>query len=575
LLAAAERRLAEERFTTVVTALSEGIVVVQSDGIIRSMNPAAKALLGERVAEGSNAFALLASRRLVDARGHRLRAGHGPLDVALATGVSQRDNVFGVVDEHRRRRWFSMSSEALERRPDGRVDTIVCSITDVTERRAGEERLTHAAAHDSLTGLSNRTQLLAVLGDCLATGVEATVLFVDLDRFKAVNDTHGHIAGDRVLCTVASRIRQLVEPSGTVGRLAGDEFVIIMPRSTEPAATRAAQLIRQSVAQPIRVINGRDVIVTASIGIASTVDNEATAEAVLGDADMAMYRAKQRGRARIEVFDAALRAARSRRLDLADRLRRAVTDEQIEVHYQPIVRFDTGRTVGYEALARWTDPDLGPVPPAEFIPVAEDHGLVVQLGRNVLLQACWEAASWFDQAGGVPPDISVNISAHQLSDPQLTADVRAALSVSGLAPGRLCLEVTESVLMDDVGANVAVLDDLRSAGVRLVIDDFGTGYSSLNYLRRLPVDGIKIDRSFVTELGIGTDDDAIVDAIIHLGHSLGLTITAEGVETPEQAAILSKLGCDTAQGYLYGRPDIAVRSVRPSNAARVSVAAGV
>ena len=525
-----------------------------SDGTINSMNPAARGFFGDEDTEGTNALHLIARHQLVDAQGAPLPKGGDPVTIAVSTGVSQRDRIIGVDDDQGERRWLSMSCETLERRPDGQAASIMCSITDVTDRRAGEERLTYAAAHDSLTGLANRSQLLNVLGECVATGVAATVLFVDLDRFKTVNDAHGHLAGDRVLCAVAARIRRQVERSATVGRLAGDEFVVVMPGITEAATAETAQLIRESIAQPIRLADGREVVVTASIGIAGSDTNDATAQALLSDADMAMYRAKQRGRSRIETFDGALRAAMSRRVDLADRLGKAITDHHIAVHYQPIVRMDTGLTLGYEALARWTDLDIGPVPPVEFIPVAEDHGLIVALGRSVLLQACRQAATWEVDAGTHGPDVSVNLSAHQLVDPQLPADILATLALSGLPPERLLLEVTESVLMNDVTASIAVLDDLRAAGVRLVIDDFGTGYSSLSYLRRLPVDGIKIDRSFVAELGLGTGDDAIVDAIIQLGHSLSLSVTAEGVETVEQAAILRQLGCDTAQGYLYGRP---------------------
>jgi diguanylate cyclase (GGDEF)-like protein/PAS domain S-box-containing protein len=554
LLAAAERELAETRFTTVVTALSEGIIVMEADGTITSMNPAARRIFGDRDSAGSNGLQVLARHRLVDDQGAALPKGHDPISVTVATGVAAKDRIIGIDDDQGGRRWLSVSCETLERRPDGVPASIMCSMTDITDRRAGEELLTYAAAHDSLTGLANRSQLLNVLGECVSAGIAASVLFVDLDRFKTVNDAHGHLAGDRVLCAVASRIRRQVDRSATVGRLAGDEFVVVMPGVTEQATAGTAQLIRESIAQPIRLADGREVLITASIGIAGTAANEDSAQALLSDADMAMYRAKQRGRSRIETFDGALRAAMSRRVDLADRLGKAITDHHIAVHYQPLIRMDTGLTLGYEALARWTDLELGPVPPVEFIPVAEDHGLIVALGRSVLLQACRQAATWQPGASGHGPDVSVNLSAHQLVDPQLPADILAILALSGLAPERLVLEVTESVLMNDVTASIAVLDDLRAAGVRLVIDDFGTGYSSLSYLRRLPVDGIKIDRSFVSELGLGTGDDAIVDAIIQLGHSLSLTITAEGVETAEQAAILRQLGCDTAQGYLYGRP---------------------
>jgi diguanylate cyclase (GGDEF)-like protein/PAS domain S-box-containing protein len=556
LLVAAEREQAENRFTTVVTALTEGIVVLEGDGTICSMNPAARTLLGDAFTEGADALAQLVKLRLVDTDGAPLQPKQNPVGMALATGVSQHDAIFGFKVGKRARRWLSISCEPLARPLDGGLASFVCSITDVTDRRADEARLIHAADHDGLTGVANRSRLLTVLSEYLAANVQASVVFVDLDRFKGINDAHGHRAGDRVLCAAASRIRRLVEAPATVARLAGDEFVIVMPRTSEAVALRTAEFIREAVARPIRMVDGRDVVISASIGIASTAANELTAEALLGDADMAMHRAKQRGRACIEVFDTALRAARSRRIELADRLRRAVAQDKIQLHYQPIIRCDTGLTIGYEALARWTDPELGSVPPDEFIPVAEDHGLIVLLGRQVLVQACRQAATWDAPVGGELPVVSVNLSAHQLSDPQLPGDVVATLALTGLPPERLCLEVTESVLMDDVTASIVVLNELRAVGVSLVIDDFGTGYSSLNYLRRLPVDGMKIDRSFVSELGLATEDDAIVSAIIQLGHTLGLGITAEGVETEDQAAILRKLGCDTAQGYLFGRPSI-------------------
>jgi diguanylate cyclase (GGDEF)-like protein/PAS domain S-box-containing protein len=554
LLAVRERRVAESRFTTVVSALSEGIIVMESDGRISSINPAAGALFGGAAAEGGNLVLLLEARSLLDAGGNALALGQDPASLALATGEAQRDRLLGFDDGDGRRHWWSVNCESLERRAGGETASTLFSITDVTDRRASERRLTYAAAHDSLTGLGNRTQVLDVLDRCVTAGLAAAVLFVDLDRFKATNDTHGHIAGDRVLRCVASRMLGLVGASGTVGRLAGDEFVVVLPGASEATAVGVAERILDQIALPIPVHDGRAMVLTASIGVARTAANEASAEALLGDADLAMYRAKQRGRACVAVFDAALRAARSRRLLIADRLRQAVTDRTVEVHFQPIVRFDTGRTVGYEALARWIHGDLGPVEPAEFIPVAEDNGLIVALGRHVLVESCRQASTWDTPPGGTAPIVSVNLSAHQLADPQLPADVIAAVTVSGLAAERLCLEVTESVLMDDVTTSIAVLSELRAAGVRIVIDDFGTGYSSLSYLRRLPVDGIKIDQSFVAGLGHASEDNAIVSAIVQLGHSLGLTLTAEGVETPEQAGMLRRMGCDTAQGYLFGRP---------------------
>jgi diguanylate cyclase (GGDEF)-like protein/PAS domain S-box-containing protein len=577
LLAAAERQLAESRFTTVVTALTEGVVVIEADGTISSMNPSARALIGSTLTDGPNGPELTIGRRIYDADGNRLPQRRHPAALTLATGVAERNTVIGYDDDDGIRHWLSMSCETLREQPDGKPASIVCSMSDVTERRASEERLAREVSHDNLTGLSNRTRVLQVLGQYLDEGVATSVLFVDLDRFKTINDAHGHVVGDRILCTVASRIRSLIEPSGTVGRLGSDEFVIVLPNTTPASARTTANLVFAHVAEPIRIRGEREVVITASVGIASmastasasrssrsvldrpvvvddVADVETAAESLVGDADMAMYRAKERGRSCIEVFDSNLRAATSRRLDVGNRLRRAVADGQIEAYYQPIIRMGTGELLGYEALARWTDSALGPVPPVEFIPVAEDHGLIVVLGRSILHQACQQAAGWRAQPGGRLPDVSVNLSAHQLADPEILDDVEAALAQSGLTPDRLLLEVTESVLMNDVTASIAVLDALRATGVHLVIDDFGTGYSSLNYLRQLPVDAIKIDMSFVTDLGVNCEDDAVVNAIIQLGHILGLSITAEGVETVEQATKLTQLGCDKAQGYLYGRP---------------------
>lgn len=554
-LAAAEaRRLAESRFTTVVRALSEGIVVMASDGTMTSLNPAAHELLGEEAAEGVNVLSVLATRKLVDTDGHPFRPGQDPFTAVLATGARQHRSVFGLDDASGERRWWSVNCEILERAEDPRLSSIVCSITDVTAQRASERRLSHAATHDRLTGLANRGHLLDALGWYLAAGAGAAVLLIDLDRFKAVNDGHGHHAGDQVLRAVASRVGAAVGPSGMVGRLAGDEFVVILPDPNHRHAVQVAELIRDCVGEPIRLGDGGEVVVTTSIGIASTGGDSSSPEAVLADADVAMYQSKARGGSVIHVFDGALRAARSRRLALAERLRTALARHEVHVSYQPVVTSAGARVVGYEALARWTDSELGPIAPGEFIPIAEDHGLIGALGADVLAQACEQASRWRPDAHGTAPRISVNLSAHQLADPKLPTSVLATLQRTGLAAERLCLEVTESVVMADAAASIAILNELRSAGVRLVVDDFGTGYSSLSYLRRLPVDGIKIDRSFVAGLTSTGEDHAIVEAIVRLGHSLGLTITAEGVETEEQAAILEAIGCDTAQGYLYGRP---------------------
>ena len=415
----------------------------------------------------------------------------------------------------------------------------------------------HQAHHDILTGLPNRALVLDRLDQALARQQREQrttgVLFVDLDRFKVVNDTLGHSIGDEVLVRIGERLRGSVRPGDTVGRLAGDEFVVVCEDVDIDELLVIAQRVADAIEAPLPLY-GRETVITASIGVAH-VANGGRAEDVLRDADVAMYRAKERGRARIEVFDSAIRARLLERLETEHALRRALHHGELRVHYQPIVRTSDGELQAVEALVRWHHPERGLVAPADFIPVAEETDLIIPIGRWVLTEACAQLGRW--QAANPALGhlkIAVNLSARQFTDPDIVSIVAEALAEAEISPMALSLEITESVLMEEVEATAETLRALKDLGVCLSIDDFGTGYSSLSYLKRFPVDALKIDRSFVDGLGVDAEDHAIVDAVVSLAHALGLQVVGEGVETQAQLQELRRLGCDAAQGYLIGKP---------------------
>ena len=440
------------------------------------------------------------------------------------------------------------------------VTVLVTALVEVLQRRrryASALELAHQAVHDALTGLPNRVQVGDRLAQALArsteTGSEVAVLFIDLDRFKLVNDGRGHAAGDDLLVAVAKRLRRVVRSGDIVARFGGDEFVVVCEdRTAAFEASRVAGRIIDALQEPV-VVDGQEIFLSASIGIAMA-DGTGTPESLLRDADAAMYRAKAKGRARCEFFDATMRTEALDHLETQSALHRALERDELRVFYQPIVDLASGSVSGVEALVRWEHPQHGLVSPASFIPLAEETGLIVPIGAWVLDQATAQVDRWREQSWGRSITVNVNLSARQLRQPDLIPGLMASLLASGTDPSRLCLELTETAFMDDARSHREVLDGIRSLGVGLAIDDFGTGYSSLTYLKQLPVSVLKIDQAFVRGLGKDASDTAIVKSVIDLAHALGLVVVAEGVEDGEQVAHLRRLGCDRAQGYFFARP---------------------
>ncbi len=466
--------------------------------------------------------------------------------------------------EHRIRRpggevrWVHSRAEVV-RDEGGEPLRMVGTFQDVTERRVLEDRLRHQALHDPLTGLPNRTLFVDRLGQALGKtrrheGRRVAVLFMDLDNFKDVNDSLGHEAGDLLLTVVAQRLEGCLRTEDTLARFGGDEFVVLVEDTGGPEeAVRVAERIVEGFGGPFR-LDGRELYARASIGIATGDARTKTPEDLLRDADTAMYRAKDGG-LEYSLFDPAMHERAVGRLKLENDLRRAIQQEEFVVHYQPIVRLDDRSVRGVEALVRWQHPERGLLNPDEFVPIAEESGLVVPMGEAVLGEACQRAKGWQEASPKMPPLVlSVNLSARQLARPDLADTVEGVLRETGLEARCLALDVTETVYVRALEGNTGALSRLRAMGVGVSIDDFGTGYSSLSYLKRLPADAVKIDKSFVRGLGEDIEDTAIVRMVVELAHTFGVEAIAEGVETEEQAELLREMGCDMAQGYLFSKP---------------------
>ncbi len=429
--------------------------------------------------------------------------------------------------------------------------------SDVTAAVNAEQRIQELASFDSLTGLPNRNLFMEEFSRSLATatraGTQVALFFIDLDRFKAVNDTMGHAAGDLLLRTVAQRLAPTLRQSDLLARIGGDEFVVLAETQCDVASlTRIADRLNRAASEPM-MIDGLMVQVSASIGIASFPDDGKSAADLLKSADTAMYQAKEAGKNAFAFFTKELAMKTDTHFAMERELRAAIDREELELHYQPLVDASTGKLVAMEGLVRWQHPQRGLLAPGLFIDLAEETGLIVPIGQWVLRQACAQLAAWRGE-GLTPPPVAINVSRRQLVNQNLVEDIRAALNDNDLEPSMLEIEVTESLLMADTDRSFAVLERLNTMGVRVAIDDFGTGYSSLSFLKRFPLHTLKIDRSFVSGLPEDGDDMAITRAVVAMGHSLGLTVVAEGVETEAQRQSLQALECDVLQGYLFGRP---------------------
>jgi PAS domain S-box-containing protein len=527
------------------------------------------------------------------------------LKAAEKARVSGRGERVEYRIRHKDGTWRTLESTACGiRNAKGETDKLVIVNRDITERKRAEELLVHNAFHDGLTNLPNRALFLDRLQRALTlskrhANYKFAVLLIDVDEFKIINDSLGHAAGDDLLIQIGQRLQDSVRRVDTVARprtslpdrpasdrptnddtlarLGGDEFTILLDDIRDPVeAVRVAERVQLELAAPF-LVKQQQIVISASIGIASSASPHTRAEDLVRDADIAMYRAKRTGKARCEVSDPAMHASAVRRLRLETDLRSALDQGEFRVHYQPIVSLQTGRITGFEALTRWQRPE-GILSPIEFIAVAEETGLIIPMNRQLLREACEHLRSWQNEFGSSPPlTMSVNITPKEFAQPDLAEGIRKTLEQTGVDPGCLQLEIVETVAMGDAEKSGHVLAQLKGLGVRLSIDDFGTGYSSLSRLRRIPVDTLKIDRAFISHMDSDRESREIVRTIIMLAHNLGLKVVAEGTETEAQIDLLKRLDCEMAQGYFYSRPadDLAMLKLLASELPQVSRYDGV
>ncbi len=501
---------------------------------------------------------------------------------------------------HKDGSWRFLESTACAiRNARGQTDKLVIVNRDITERKRAEQMLVHNAFHDGLTNLPNRALFLDRLQHALTlskrqSNYKFAVLLIDVDEFKIINDSLGHTAGDELLIQIGQRLKdsvrradmvsrpRLSEVPGrpadddTLARLGGDEFIILLDDIRDPIeAVRVAERVQAELATPF-VVNQQEIVISASIGIASSTSPHTLAEDLVRDADIAMYRAKRAGKARCEVSDTAMHANAVKRLRLETDLRKALDQGEFRVYYQPIVSLQTGQITGFEALSRWQRPE-GIVPPLEFIAVAEEIGLIIPMNRQLLLESCRHLRIWQSEFPSSPPlTMSVNISSREFAQPDFASEIGKSLQQTGVDPGCLQLEIIETIAMGDAEKSGQVLSQLKALGVRLSIDDFGTGYSSLSRLRRIPVDTLKIDRAFILHMDSDPESREIVRIIIMLAHNLGLKVVAEGTETEAHINLLKQLNCEMAQGYFYSRPvdDQAMSKLLVSNRGARAASAG-
>jgi diguanylate cyclase (GGDEF)-like protein/PAS domain S-box-containing protein len=552
-----ELRASESRFHSAFTHAAIGMALISTEGKFVHTNKAFCDMLG--LPNGELEEAELA--KLV--HNDDLEALRELIDKMIAGKLSSAHTE--VRGRHRDGSdvWMSLNL-SLARDWQFRNYNLIVQAQDITARRRAEAELYHNAYHDNLTQLHNRTHFMEQLNRAIARAGRTpqhqfAVMYLDFDRFKMVNDSLGHKAGDELLVNVAKRLKTVLRPNDLLARLGGDEFGILMEdMHNERDAVELTERLQREVQKPFQ-LGSMEVSISASIGITFGANGYDSSDQIIRDADIAMYKAKSNGKAQYAIFDASLHQQVSTQLKLENDLRKALGAGQIFLEYQPICTLRDRRLIGFEALVRWSHPERGLLQPASFIPTAEETGLIVPLGNWVLSEACRQMREWRSMANSANLGISINVSSLQLSQPGFVNLVRLALEAAELDPSQLTLEVTESVLMDGINHAIETLHELRNMGVTLSIDDFGTGYSSLSYLAKLPIDALKIDRSFVERMGQGEDNE-IVKAIFKLGQTLGKRVYAEGIETGAQLAMLQELGCEYGQGYLLSRPVCAERA---------------
>ncbi|WP_432484775.1 putative bifunctional diguanylate cyclase/phosphodiesterase [Kineococcus esterisolvens] len=545
---------AGEHFRSLVRNASDVITVVDPAGTITYQTPSVGWVLGHRPAslDGTDFVALVHDEDRPAFRAH------------LSGVLENRPQPPSVVCRvrHRDGSWRWAETVAGNLLSDPAVAGVVLTTRDVSDRRQLEERLRTQAYHDPLTGLPNRTLFMERLRTAEREGEQAprAVLFLDLDDLKAVNDGLGHDSGDALLQAVTARLGTCVEEGDVLARLSGDEFAVLLSGARAAEAGAVAERVLESLREPVRLLD-RYVHTGISIGIATSATCAASGIGLLRAADVAMYVAKSTGKGRCEVFQPAHHAAELDRERLRADLHRALDEQQFTLAFQPIVELGTGRIDGFEALLRWHHPQRGMVPPADFVPLAEENALIVPIGRWVLQEACGQAARW--QAEHCARlKVNVNVSARQFQHPTLVRDITEVLAATGLDPHLLTLEITETLLVQDTSQTAEKLREIKALGVRIALDDFGTGYSSLSYLRRFPIDVLKVDKSFIDGVADNPEDRTVTGAVVQLGRTLALTVVAEGIESAEQVSTLVQLGCPLGQGYRFSRPVSATEASR-------------
>lgn len=545
-------RKSEEQLQTITDSLRDMISVLSSDGLYQYVSPSHEATSGYSQAE-------LIGRPALD-------LVHDDDREAARTAFAELGDFGGSCHVELRFRkkdgeyiWLDTIANVIGDGTDPARGLVVSS-RDITARKRAEEQLEYQAFHDPLTDLPNRALFLDRLEHALSrnrrSGTHSAVLFLDLDRFKVINDSLGHEVGDLLLVATAKRLRGCLRPQDTIARLGGDEFTILIEDVADVyEAVGAANRVLQELRRPFRILD-HEIFVTTSVGITLGPGTDQRPGDLLRDADLAMYRAKERGKSRYEVYDTSMNTRAVERLALETDLRRAMERGEFRVHYQPAYALTTDRLIGFEALLRWDHPERGLVAPADFIWLAEETDVIMSVGGWVLEHACLQTTEWLRSAGpGVGPlKVAVNLSARQFQHPDLVRQITRVLRATGLPPQSLVLEITEGVVMQDTRTNIHTLVRLKQLGVQIAIDDFGTGYSSLAYLKRLPADVLKVDKSFIEALEQETGDVAIVRAIVTLGKTLGMQVMAEGVETEGQKRALLELGCEVGQGEYLGAP---------------------